>query len=626
MDAADRALYAYNLQSGDRDAAKDFNDLGDAGAEYYGIWSDGETMWVSDRTAPAVQAFDFDTGEMVPAHSYVGLEASGHDHVAGIWSDGVMMLAVDTGRGAIWGYDSPRGEVSLDQGWHYHTLDGAGNHSPRDIWSDGETMWVSDSEDGKIYSYHMRLSGNTQLRKVVVDGTEAITTGSERVWYANAESTATEVMVGATAAQLKAAVSYGTSGNDLAADGHQLAIPNLATTVTMTVTAQNGDTQDHTLTIYRVSADSARSVAVGSTVAGDIVNSRDFGVFEVDLITDELYRFAVEGTDNGNGALATPKLLGLFKPVRGTAIPVGDTADFLGGKGANSSEVYHEPKPEGQAKATRSTYYVVVGGIGDATGGYRMSVSYEDEATADTSTEAVAEVLPTHKSSGKRGRYHFRGVIGEPGDVDWIKVTLKAGQMYRIVQKSSATGNYRTLVEPILIGLYTGNGPTNYIEGTAAFPYGRRAESRIHYYAESAGADYVSVRGFGDGTGSYDLLVMEVDDDCQPDNSSTTGTLAVGETVNGKIDYRGDSDWFKAQLTGDTTYTIEISPSGSRGSILMPTFVIYDAEADRVLVAGASSGGTGSAATYTADEDGTFYIAVMSRINRTGPYAVAMSE
>ena len=94
VDSADRDLYAYNLQSGARDSSKDFIDLGDDDADYYGIWSDGETIWLSDKIGPAIEAFDFDTGEKVPALSYDHLEDSAHDSVAGIWSDGATMLVV----------------------------------------------------------------------------------------------------------------------------------------------------------------------------------------------------------------------------------------------------------------------------------------------------------------------------------------------------------------------------------------------------------------------------------------------------------------------------------------------------------------------------------------------------
>ena len=237
----------------------------------------------------------------------------------------------------------------------------ADNGNPKGIWSDGATMWVSDWVADKVYSYNMPALDNTDLRKVVVEGTKASGSTLDGGWYATVESTATQVTVKATAAQLKAMASYGDSDSDAVADGHQLAIPDLTAKMTITVTAHNGDTRKHTLTVSRVNTGSARKVRLGGSVTGDVANPEDFDVVTVDLVTDELYRFDLEGIDNGDGALANPRLLGLFKLVYGTAVPVGDTEDFPGGYGTNSSEVYHEPKPEEQGQATKATYYIVVG-------------------------------------------------------------------------------------------------------------------------------------------------------------------------------------------------------------------------------------------------------------------------
>ena len=169
-------------------------------------------------------------------------------------------------------------------------------------------------------------------------------------------------------------------------------------------------------------------------------------------------------------------------------------------------------------------------------------MSYEDEASADTTT-AAAEVLPSSKSSGKRGRYHFRGAIGEPGgvdwiDVDWIKVTLDAEQMYRIVLKSGATG-------------------------------------------------------------SYDLLVMGVEDDCQPDNTSTHDSIDVGGSRNGRINYGGDTDWFRAELTGGTAYTATVTQGEGASPIPVPRVLIYDTAASMVAVGESASDMNSSVASYT---------------------------
>ena len=466
-DVLGRKLYAYDAETGARDESKDLDWPEETFPHHYGVWSDGESMWLSQSTG-RLAAYDLGSKTRAEHKDFDALDGNENVDLHGLWSDGATMWVVDTPHDKIRALNVFTGEPDADK--DFVTFRNGDLGGTRGLWSDGETMWVADHVADKVYSYNMPLSDSADLRKVEVDGAEAAGSTLDGGWYATVEDTTTEVTVAATAAQLKSSASLGGTDNDAVAVGHQLAIPNLTANMAITVTAQNGDTREHTLIVSRVNTDSAPEISVFGSATGDIISTEPFDVFAVDLVTDELYRFDLEGTDNGNGVLAGHRLMGLFKLVRGTAVPVGDTADFLGGQGANSSEVYHEPKPEGQAEASRATYYIVVGGAAGATGGYRLSVSYEDKATADTSTSVTAEVIPWSKNSGKRGRYHFRGTIGEPGDVDWIKVTLEADQMYRVVLKGATTGNYRTLSIPLLTGLYTGEGSANYIEGNADRP------------------------------------------------------------------------------------------------------------------------------------------------------------
>ena len=621
-DTEDRKLYAYLAETGERDESQDIDGPEDTFPHHYGVWSNGDTMWLSQRTGGLV-AYDLGTGTRDEDKDFDALDGVDGIDVRGIWSDGVTMWVVDSAHDRVRALNAFTGEPDTSK--DIHTPSNSETGSTRGIWSDGQFMWVSDSVAGKVYSYNMPALDSTHLRKVVVGDIEAAGSTQDGVWYATVASTATQATAAATAAQLKATAALGGTDDDAVAEGHQLAIPDLTADMTITVTADSGNTRDHNLTVSRVNTDSAPTVQVRGSVAGDVTSPEEFDVVAVDLVTDELYRFDLEGVDNGDGVLSNPRLLGLFKLVYGTAVPVGDSADFLGGHGTNSSEVYHEPKPEGQGPATRATYYIVVGSENGVAGGYRLSVDYEDEATADTSTTAVAEVLPSSKSSGKRGRYHFRGAIGEPGDRDWVKVTLKAEQMYRIVVKSGAD-NYRTLTEPILIGLYTGDGSENYISGTLSVPDARRGDARIHYYAESAGVYYVSVMGFGDDWGSFDLLVMEVEDDCQPDNTSTHDTIAVDESRDAKIDYRGDADWFRAELTGGTTYRAEVASRGETNPLPLPKVYIYNGSGQMVNSGAYNSGGPSSVASISPTSSGTYYVVASSMINRSGLYTVSLSE
>ena len=622
-DRSDRKLYAYDAETGRRDENKDVDWPATGFAAAYGVWSDGDTVWVAEKTGKLV-AYDLGAGARDQDKDLDALDGIEGIVVHGIWSDGVTMWVVDSGHDKLRALNMATGQADTDK--DFQTFRHADAGSTRGIWSDGRTLWVSDWVARRVYSYNMPVSDNNDLRKVVVDGIEASGSSIEGVWYSTAASTATQTTVAATAAQLKAGASLGGADSDAVTDGHQLAIPDLTAEMTITVTAQNSDTREHTLTVSRVNTGSAQKVRVRGSVTDDVASPEEFAVVAVDLVTDELYRFGVEGVDNGNGALANPRLLGLFKLVYGTAVPVGDTEDFLGGHGANSSEVYHEPKPEGQGPATRAAYYIVVGSENGDSGGYRLSVSYEDEASADSSTTATAEVLSSSNGSGKRGRYHFRGAIGEPGDVDWIKATLEAEQMYSIVAKSSTSGNYRTLSEPIIPGLYTGDGTENYIRGTLAVPQGDRFEARLHYYAETAGVYYIPVMGYGDGVGAYDLLVAEVEDDCQPDNTSTRDNIEVDETKNARIDYRGDTDWFKAELTGGTSYTAMVAQGEGANPLLAPGVLIYDSTARMVASGQWDSQLMASVASYTPERDGVYYIVAKSTINRSGSYSVSLSE
>ena len=137
-----------------RNPAADFNTL--AGASNFrpgGIWSDGETMWVSDPFVDKIYAYDMATKGRVSGKDFDTLQAAGNTGPYGTWSDGETMWVADLSVDKIYAYDmATKGRVS---GKDFDTLQAAGNTGPLGIWSDGETMWVSDWEDTKIYAYDM---------------------------------------------------------------------------------------------------------------------------------------------------------------------------------------------------------------------------------------------------------------------------------------------------------------------------------------------------------------------------------------------------------------------------------------------------------------------------------------
>ena len=200
-------IYAYDLKTKVRVPGDDFGTLVDAGnTNPYGIWSDGETMWVADYTDEKLYAYnmppsadatlsalsvdgvdirDFDPAtteyDVGVAHSVsqVTVAATAQHTGATIGIDGTAVasgaghpVALTEGLNTVTiTVSAPGGNTTLDYiirvgrgvtadyGWKavddFNTLYAARNTNPWGIWSDGLTMWVADFVDKKIYAYDL---------------------------------------------------------------------------------------------------------------------------------------------------------------------------------------------------------------------------------------------------------------------------------------------------------------------------------------------------------------------------------------------------------------------------------------------------------------------------------------
>ena len=132
-----------------RNPAEDF-DFPAGDDDPLGIWSDGTTLWVSDRSDSKVRAYvlatkERDTDKDIPLT--VGSRPTG------VWSDGTTMWVADIEDAKIYAYTLETKQ--RDEGQDFDTLYDSGNHSPTGIWSDGTTMWVADWGDIKMYAYNL---------------------------------------------------------------------------------------------------------------------------------------------------------------------------------------------------------------------------------------------------------------------------------------------------------------------------------------------------------------------------------------------------------------------------------------------------------------------------------------
>ena len=163
VDVTDEKIYAYDMDTKARVSSKDFNnlhrireDVDEEDARPFGIWSDGEIMWVVDANDYAIYAYDLNTKKRVPGEDFGGLEAASNIQTSGLWADGSTMFVANAfNPNRIYAYWRSNKAPNPDR---YITLK-AENDRARGIWSDGTTMWVSDRADDKLYAYALPDAG-----------------------------------------------------------------------------------------------------------------------------------------------------------------------------------------------------------------------------------------------------------------------------------------------------------------------------------------------------------------------------------------------------------------------------------------------------------------------------------
>ena len=388
---------------------------------------------------------------------------------------------------------------------------------------------------------------------------------------------------------------------------------------------------------FRADAGTAGRVAVGGSATGEIEAARDVDWFAVELEAGKTYRIDLKGSPTGDGTLAHPVLHGI-KDAGGNR--TDGVRAYDGGGGTNSHVLI-------TATGT-ATYYVAAAGYDYDTrtyhtGTYTLSVTYVDDFTGDTGTAGSVAV-----GGSATGEIELRD------DRDWFAVELEAGKTYRIDLKGASTGD-GTLAHPNLFGIY--DAGSNYMDGVRAYDGGVGTNSHVLFTATDTATHYVVAEGQGDGTGTYTLSVAEapevpddpasaagasgtvavtVPGDDFPAGTGTSGTVAVGGSATGELEYEGDYDWFAVELQEGKTYQIDLKGASANAGTLRDPHLggIYDRNG--TAVAGADDdGGVGRASllVFTASETATYYVAAggrnaagYSHTHQTGTYALSVTE
>ena len=345
------------------------------------------------------------------------------------------------------------------------------------------------------------------------------------------------------------------------------------------------------------------ALEVRESITGEINILGDRDWFAVALEADKTYRIDLEGSRTGAGTLRDPYLHGVHD-ANGNRI--SGTTDDDGGAGDNSRVFFTAP--------ASTTYYVAAGGNGQSQGTYTLSVrELPDDFAAGTGTTGTVMVGGT-----ATGKVEFFG------DTDWFAVALAAGTTYRIELEGSETGA-GTLPFPYLHGVHDGDG--NLIDGTTDFGGGAGWNSRVYFTAAESTTYYVAASGFLEGT--YKLLVRDTADDFAAE-TGTSGTVEVGGTATGEIDYEGDRDWFAVTLVAGRTYWVDLKGSETGAGTLRDPYLrgIHDANGVLLDYTANNNNGAGwnSRVYFKAMEADTYYVAAGARGNDIGTYTLSVRD
>jgi hypothetical protein len=373
-------------------------------------------------------------------------------------------------------------------------------------------------------------------------------------------------------------------------------------------------------------------VTVGGSATGEIESAGDRDWFTVQLIAGKQYTIDLQGLHAGGGTLVDPYL----RLHDSTGLLLASNDDIVQGVNRDSQLAF--------TASASGTYYLEAGGFDDQyLGTYTVRIAQltapppaPPPAPAPAPSPPAPVVPPDDFANSLTDTSHPFGQVSVGGsstgsiettaDRDWFKVDLAAGAAYTIDLKGAHSGG-GTLVDPML-RLHDSTGAVAAQNDNLSTG---NADSQLAFTAATAGTYYLEAGAASDqGTGSYKLSLSFSDDFASSlsDTDHLFGQLAVGGSGSGKIDFAGDRDWFKIQLTAGQLYAINLQGThGGGGTLADPYLRIEDGNGAQLAVNdNAGTGNPDAQLVYAAATSGTYYlVAGAAGDTGTGTYQLGVA-
>jgi hypothetical protein len=341
---------------------------------------------------------------------------------------------------------------------------------------------------------------------------------------------------------------------------------------------------------FTANASTTGSIAIGGSASGVVNFNGDRDWFRLSLQAGITYRFNL----NSN-TLSDPTLA--LRNATGTQLAFND--DF---NGRNSQITF--------TAASTGTYYLDAGAYSSGIGSYTLLAA---STTPAPTTDDFAASTSTTGSATIGGS--ASGTVNFIGDRDWFRLSLQAGRTYRF------NLNAISLSDPSL-ALRDGTG--SQIAFNDDF---NGLNSQITFTATTAGTYFLDAGAYSSGTGTYTLLAADTTPAPTTDDfaasTSTTGSVDIGGSTSGVVNFNGDRDWFRVSLQAGRMYNLSVSA----GSLSDPDLYVRDARGIQLGYASDAGGTRNALLTFTAATTGTFYLDIGSNSNvGAGSYTASVVD
>ncbi|MHC4176687.1 MAG: S8 family serine peptidase [Planctomycetota bacterium] len=195
------------------------------------------------------------------------------------------------------------------------------------------------------------------------------------------------------------------------------------------------------------------------------------------------------------------------------------------------------------------------------------------------------------------------GMVERGGDIDWFAFEAVAGTSYV----------FQTVLVDLpdsVLSLYDQDGST-LIDYNDDISWPDHPNSQIVWTAGAGGTYYLAVAAYsGSQVGEYQLQLQTVVDD-HGDSAATATAAAVGNSVDGEIQFAADEDWFAFEATAGGRYILQTELVDLPDSVLS----LYDRDGSTLIDYNDDISWPDDPASridWTAETSGTYYLAVDS--------------